>query len=138
MFAHVHGPWRLGVRPNVWRWHDRDRSRDVGRRWITCDTSPVAVAIARQRLTTASFDYWTLADSAEGAAAEAELSGLPTCPEPGERWGHDPAGGFVYERAPTVSASSLAYDENPSPTLLVNQPRRTSVVILGSCPVLGR
>ncbi len=105
-----------------------------GRRWITCDTSPVAVAIARQRLTTATFDYWTLADSAEGAAAEAELSGLPTCPEPGEGWGHDPAGGFVYERAPTVSASSLAYDENPPPTLLVNQPQRTSGVVRVTSP----
>ena len=105
-----------------------------GRRWITCDTSPVAVAIARQRLTTATFDYWTLADSAEGAVAEAEFSGLPTCPEPGEGWGHDPAGGFVYERAPTVSASSLAYDENPPPTLLVNQPRRTSGVVRVTSP----
>ena len=105
-----------------------------GRRWITCDTSPVAVAIARQRLTTATFDYWTLADSAEGAAAEAELSGLPGCQEPPERWGHDPARGFVYERVPTVSAGSLAYDENPPSTLLVNQPKRTSGVVRVTSP----
>ena len=32
-----------------------------GRRWVTCDTSPIAVSIARQRLATAIFDYWTLA-----------------------------------------------------------------------------
>ena len=105
-----------------------------GRRWITCDTSPVAVAISRQRLTTATFDYWTLADSAEGAAAEAELSGLPACQGPAEGWGHDPARGFVYERVPAVSAGSLAYDENPPSTLLVNQPRRTSGVVRVTSP----
>ena len=105
-----------------------------GRRWITCDTSPVAVAIARQRLTTATFDYWTLADSPEGAAAEAELSGIPASPAPVEGWGLDPARGFVYERVPTVSASSLAYDENPPPTLLVNQPRRTSGIVRVTSP----
>jgi adenine-specific DNA-methyltransferase len=105
-----------------------------GRRWITCDTSPVAVAIARQRLTTATFDYWTLADSAEGAATEAELSGLPAVPAPAEGWGHDPAHGLVYERVPTVSASSLAYDENPPPTLLVNQPTRTTGVVRVTSP----
>ena len=105
-----------------------------GRRWITCDTSPVAVAIARQRLTTAAFDYWTLADSPDGAAAEAELSSLPALREPAEGWGHDPARGFVYERVPTVSASSLAYDENPPPTLLVNQPLRTRGVVRVTSP----
>ena len=105
-----------------------------GRRWITCDTSPVAVAVARQRLTTAAFDYWTLADSAEGAVAEAELSGVPAAPAPAAGWGHDPARGFVYERVPTVSAKSLAYDENPPPTLLVNQPRRTSGVVRVTSP----
>ena len=105
-----------------------------GRRWITCDTSPVAVTIARQRLTTATSNFWTLADSAEGAAAEAELSGLPTCREPAEGWGHDPGRGFVYKRVPTVSAKSLAYDENPPPTLLVNQPRRTNGVVRVTSP----
>ncbi len=46
-----------------------------GRRWITCDTSPVAVSIARQRLATGTFEYWTLADSEDGARQEADLSG---------------------------------------------------------------
>ena len=45
-----------------------------GRRWITCDTSPIAVSIARQRLATAIFDYWTLADSEDGARQEAEIT----------------------------------------------------------------
>ena len=105
-----------------------------GRRWITCDTSPVAVAIARQRLTSATFDYWTLADSAEGSAAEAELSGLPACQEPAEGWGDDPARGFVYERVNNVSAGELAYDRAEAPTLLVNQPRRTSGVVRVTSP----
>ena len=105
-----------------------------GRRWITCDTSPVAVAIARQRLATATFDYWTLADSSDGAAAEAVLSGHPTPREAAAGWGHDPARGFVYERVTTVSAGSLAYDENPPPVLLVNQPRRTSGIVRVTSP----
>ena len=105
-----------------------------GRRWITCDTSPIAMAIVRQRLATATFQYWTLADSAEGAAAEAELSGLPVALQPAEGWGHDPANGFVYERVPTVSPSSLAYDENPPPILLVNQPSQQSGIVRVASP----
>ena len=65
----------------------------------------------------------------EDAAPGAELSGLPACHEPAEGWGHDPASGFVHERLPTVSPSSLAYDENPPPTLLMNQPRRTRGIV---------
>ena len=105
-----------------------------GRRWITCDTSPIAVAIARQRLTTAAFDYWKLADSADGAAAEAEFAGLPVPLGPAEGWGQDPARGFVYERVPAVSAGILGYDENAPPTLLVNQPKRTSGVVRVTSP----
>ena len=46
-----------------------------GRRWITCDTSPIAVSIARQRISTATFDYWALADSEDGAHQESEIVG---------------------------------------------------------------
>ena len=94
-----------------------------GRRWITCDTSPVAVSIARQRLSTATFPYWTLADSAEGARQEADLSGKPEDPPPEGGWGNDPARGFIYERVPQVSAKVLAYDEDPDPIMLVDKPR---------------
>lgn len=80
------------------------------------------------------FDYWALADSAEGAAAEAEISDRLAYHEPAEGWGRDPSRGFVYERVPTVSGSSLAYDENPSPTLLVNQPCRTRGVVRVTSP----
>ena len=106
-----------------------------GRRWITCDTSPVAVSIARQRLSTATFPYWTLADSADGARQEAELSGKPPAPPPADGWGNDPAQGFVYERVPHVSAGVLAYDQNPDPTLLVDQPHKKRAVTRVTSPM---
>lgn len=56
-----------------------------GRRWITCDTSRVALAIARQRLMTARYDYYELADPARG-----------------------PAGGFIYETVPHITLESIA------------------------------
>lgn len=46
-----------------------------GRRWITCDTSRVALALARTRLMAAKFPFYLLADSPEGVAKEAELTG---------------------------------------------------------------
>ncbi|MCY4175734.1 MAG: site-specific DNA-methyltransferase [Acidimicrobiaceae bacterium] len=106
-----------------------------GRRWITCDTSPVAVSIARQRLATAVFPYWTLADSADGARQEAELSGQTPADPPEGGWGEDPAAGFVYERVPKVSASVLAYDLDPDPIMLVDQPRRKRAVTRVASPL---
>lgn len=106
-----------------------------GRRWITCDTSPVAVSIARQRLATATFPYWTLADSIDGARQEAELSGQTEAPPPDDGWGNDPAQGFVYERVPQVSASVLAYDMDPDPIMLVDQPRKKRAVTRVTSPM---
>ena len=106
-----------------------------GRRWITCDTSPVAVSIARQRLATATFPYWTLADSADGAHQEAELSGKPLAPSPTGGWGNDPAGGFICERVPQVSAGTLAYDRDPDPIMLVDRPRKKRAVTRVSSPL---
>jgi adenine-specific DNA-methyltransferase len=56
-----------------------------GRRWITCDTSRVALAIARQRLMTAKFDYYELREPERG-----------------------PAGGFTYETVPHITLESIA------------------------------
>ena len=106
-----------------------------GRRWITCDTSPVAISIARQRLSTATFPYWTLADSADGARQEAELSGKPPATQPEGGWGNDPAQGFVYERVPQVSAGVLAYDRDPEPIMLVDQPRKKRAVTRVTSPI---
>ncbi|MCA9293216.1 MAG: site-specific DNA-methyltransferase [Phycisphaerales bacterium] len=56
-----------------------------GRRWITCDTSRVAVALAKQRLATSAFDYYELAHPEQGVA-----------------------GGFVYKTVPHVTLKSIA------------------------------
>lgn len=78
-----------------------------GRRWITIDTSRVALALARTRLMTARYEYYLPRDSAEGAAKESELIGRPI---PGPETGHTPdlRQGFVYERAPRVTLKSIA------------------------------
>ena len=47
-----------------------------GRRWITVDTSRVALALARTRLMSARYPYYLLADSQEGVQKEAEITGL--------------------------------------------------------------
>ena len=70
-----------------------------GRRWIGCDTSRVAVAIARQRLMTSNFDYYQLAHPQEGVGS-----------------------GFRYETSATVSARTLAYDEPANTVALYDQP----------------
>ena len=108
-----------------------------GRRWITTDTSGVALAIARQRLLSATYDYYLLQDSTEGALKEAELSSDRVPPPPQESWktdNRDPASGFVYERVPRVSAAILAYDQQVDPILLVNRPIARRGVIRVASP----
>ena len=61
-----------------------------GRRWITCDTSRVALAIARQRLMTAVFDYYRLDNPERGVS-----------------------GGFAYKTVPHLTLKSIANDESP-------------------------
>jgi adenine-specific DNA-methyltransferase len=82
-----------------------------GRRWITIDTSRVPLALARQRLLTATFPYYELKDSKLG-----------------------PAGGFVYKRkqnrkgeevggiVPHITLGSIANDEPPDEEILVDRP----------------
>ncbi|MFH0782002.1 MAG: site-specific DNA-methyltransferase [Pseudomonadota bacterium] len=76
-----------------------------GRRWITIDTSRVALALARARIMGARYPYYLLADSPEGQQKEAELtrtipSSQPTC--------GNIAHGFVYERVPHITLKSIA------------------------------
>jgi adenine-specific DNA-methyltransferase len=82
-----------------------------GRRWITCDTSRVPLALARQRLLTATFPYYELKDHQLG-----------------------PQGGFVYKRkqnrkaeevgglVPHITLKSIANDEQPAMEVLVDRP----------------
>ena len=76
-----------------------------GRRWITIDTSRVALALARTRLMAARHPAYLLRDSSEGAAKEAEITGRP--PEEGPFHG-DIRQGFVLERFPHVTLKSIA------------------------------
>ena len=76
-----------------------------GRRWITIDTSRVALALARTRLMAAKFPYYVLADSPEGVVKEAELSGRPAA---FQKTDGDMRKGFVYKRIPHVTLKSIA------------------------------
>ena len=71
-----------------------------GRRWITCDTSRVAVALAKQRLMTALYEYYELAYPSEGVGS-----------------------GFAYKSVPYVSPKVLAGDAPESAIVLYDQPK---------------
>jgi len=93
-----------------------------GRRWITIDTSRVPLALARQRLLTATFPFYELKDEARG-----------------------PAGGFVYRRkqnrkgeeiggiVPHITLRSIANAEPPAEEVLVDRPE----VVAGVTRVAG-
>ena len=70
-----------------------------GRRWITCDTSRVAVTLAKQRLMTAVFDYYELAYPHEGVGS-----------------------GFKYKTVPHITLKSIANNEPPGQETLYDQP----------------
>jgi adenine-specific DNA-methyltransferase len=78
-----------------------------GRRWITIDTSRVALALARTRLMAARFPYYLLADSPEGRKKEAEVTGAAPAAEAAACAG-DIRRGFVYKRVPHVTLKSIA------------------------------
>ena len=76
-----------------------------GRRWITIDTSRVALALARTRLMGAKYTYYLLADSPEGVKKESEVTGkIP----PEYKTDNDIRKGFVYKRVPHVTLKSIA------------------------------
>lgn len=76
-----------------------------GRRWITIDTSRVALALARTRLMGARYPYYLLADSKEGQQKTAEIT--RTIPKDTPTYGHIKQG-FVYERVPHITLKSIA------------------------------
>ncbi len=84
-----------------------------GRRWITLDTSRVAIALARTRLMVGKFPYYLLADSPDGARKEAEITGNVSAALTGEKTGgeSDIKRGFVYKRVPHITLKSIANNE---------------------------
>ncbi|MDQ6436648.1 site-specific DNA-methyltransferase [Mesorhizobium sp. LHD-90] len=76
-----------------------------GRRWITIDTSRVALALARARIMGAKYPWYILADSPEGQRKTAEVT--RTAPATAATFG-DVRHGFVYERVPHITLKSIA------------------------------
>ncbi|WP_281926770.1 site-specific DNA-methyltransferase [Roseibium album] len=76
-----------------------------GRRWITIDTSRVALALTRTRLMSARYPFYYLSDSPEGRAQEQKVSGRILVDTPTY---NDVRQGFIYERAPHITLKSIA------------------------------
>ena len=76
-----------------------------GRRWITIDTSRVALALSRSRVMGARYPYYTLADSPEGQREEARLSGSEA---KGNATYGDIRHGFVNQRVSHVTLKAIA------------------------------
>ena len=80
-------------------------SEQWGRRWITIDTSRVALALARARIMGARFPFYLLADSREGQLKEAEVTRTSPSSQPTHG---NIRHGFIYERVPHILLSSIA------------------------------
>ena len=78
-----------------------------GRRWITIDTSRVALALARARIMGARYPYYLLADSRDGQIKEAALTRKAASETPTY---NDIRQGFVYERVPHITLKSIAHN----------------------------
>jgi adenine-specific DNA-methyltransferase len=76
-----------------------------GRRWITIDTSRVALALARARIMGARYLYYLLSDSREGQLKEAEVTRTAPSSQPVHG---NIRHGFVYERVPHITLKSIA------------------------------
>ncbi len=74
-------------------------SEQWGRRWITCDTSRVSLALAKQRLMTSVFDFYDLAHSDEGVSS-----------------------GFAYETISHITLRTIANNEPPTEEILYDMP----------------
>jgi adenine-specific DNA-methyltransferase len=76
-----------------------------GRRWITVDTSRVALALTRARIMGARYPFYLLADSTDGQKKEAELTQTEVSSQPVS---DNIRSGFVYERVPHITLKSIA------------------------------
>jgi adenine-specific DNA-methyltransferase len=80
-------------------------AEQCGRRWITIDTSRVAMALARARIMGARYTYYLLADSPEGQRKQGEVTHTAPKDTPTH---NDIRQGFVYERVPHITLKSIA------------------------------
>jgi adenine-specific DNA-methyltransferase len=78
-----------------------------GRRWITIDTSRVALALARARIMGARYPFYLLADSCEGQIKTGEITRTAPSSQPVHG---NIRHGFVYERVPHVTLGSVAHN----------------------------
>lgn len=80
-------------------------AEQLGRRWVTIDTSRVALALARARIMGARYPFYLLADSREGQIKEAEVTRTVPSSQPVQG---NIRQGFVYERVPHITLKSIA------------------------------
>lgn len=83
-----------------------------GRRWITCDTSRVSLALARTRLMGSKFPAYILSDTHEGKIREEEILGVRLSKE---NLNGDIRKGFVYKRVPHITLKSIANNPDIKP-----------------------
>lgn len=81
-----------------------------GRRWITCDTSRIAIAVTRKRLMTAFYDYYVLTDLGGGGEEESESSNDKT------------SFGFNYKKVPHITLRSQANGSEPDTEIIYDDP----------------
>lgn len=82
-----------------------------GRRWITCDTSRVAITLAKQRLMTATYDFYRFAHEDQGVG-----------------------GGFIYKTVPHITLKSIANNEPADEEVLYDQPEIDRQIVRISGP----
>jgi len=100
-----------------------------GRRWITIDTSRIALNIAKTRLMTATFPFYTLYDTEDGDRAVLEYAGKPgkhvalAKRDPLQPLrGHNVRYGFVYKKVPHITLKNIANTEPPEDETLYDLP----------------
>ncbi|MGE3077285.1 MAG: site-specific DNA-methyltransferase [Dehalococcoidia bacterium] len=104
-----------------------------GRRWITIDTSRVALALARARIMGARYPYYLLSDSKEGQQKEAEVTRTAPSTQPVSG---NVRHGFVYERVPHITLKSIA--NNAEIDVIWEQWEQLLVPIRNELSVLSR
>lgn len=95
-----------------------------GRRWITIDTSRIALNIAKQRLMTATYPYFHLYSDVNVDKETTKENKIKKTikPKPQEEQQHDIRQGFVYDEVPHITLKSLANDEDPATETLYDKP----------------